>query len=163
MGAVEAECSRLDLRQAGVALSAGKLLGKDQCLVALHMGFDNAVAFTQRRLYGLSHPARFGVRPDDQAVNDQLDVMPLLPVQAQVAHLFQHEDLAVHSDTDESRLTGGLKYVFMLAFLAANLGRHQRYPAPFFKAHDSVDDLGYGLPFNGAATFVAVRKADPGE
>ena len=127
------------------------------------MGFDDAIAFTEGRFHRLGHPAQLGIRPDDQAVDDQLDVVPLLPVQVKVSRLLQHHDLAVDPDADETGLARGLKYVFMLAFLAADLGRHQRDPAALFQTHDCVHDLGDGLPFDGAAALGAVGPAHSGE
>ena len=163
MGAVETECTGLDLRQAGVALSACELLGEDQRLTALYVGFDHALAFAEGCFHGFGHPAHFNVGSNDQTVNDQFDVVPLFPVQVQVAHILQHENLAVNPDPDESRLAGGLENVPVLAFLAADLGRHQRDTAAFFQAHDGVDDLGDGLPLDGTAALGAVGQAHSGE
>ena len=163
MWAIEAKCAGFNLRQAGVALGAGELLGEDQGLTVFHVGFDDATALAEGRLHRLSYSRDLGVRPNGQAVNDQLDVVPFLAFQVQVAYLVQHENLAVDPDTDEAGVTGSLEYVSVLAFLAADLGRHQRDSATFLQAHDGVNDLRDGLPLHGTAAFGAMGLAHSGE
>ena len=62
--------------------------------------------------------------------------MPSLTVQTQVAHLFEHENLAVYSDANETSTASGLEHVSVLTLLTTNLGRHQGDSAAFFQTHD---------------------------
>ena len=147
MGAIETECPGFDFRQAGVAFGTGKLFRENQGFAALNVCFDHAIALTDRRLHRLGNTADFHIRPDNQPVDNQLYVMPFLPIQFYAAHLFEHEDIAVDPDADKPGLTSVFENVFMLALLAANLGRHQRDATALFQLHDGINNLGNGLPF----------------
>ena len=89
--------------------------------------------------------------------------MPLLLIQGHVPNLIQHENLAVDSDADKPRTTGGFEDIFVFALLAANLGRHQRYTAALFQIHDGINYLGNGLPFNRQAALGTMGHANPGK
>ena len=126
VGTVEAEGPRLYLGQADPARGARELLGKDQRVAFFGQRLHDAVALPQAGLHRFGHPAEFDVGAYDQAVDHQLDVMPLLLVQVQVVGLVQHVGLAVDADADEPRLAGRLEHVLMFALLAAHFGGQQR-------------------------------------
>ena len=50
--------------------------------------------------------------------------MPFITIQAQVAHLFEHKDFAIYSDTDEACVAGSIKNVAVFSFLTSNLRSH---------------------------------------
>ena len=163
MGTVEAKGPGLDLRHAGAAAGAGKLLGIHELVAAFNRHLDQPVPLPQRRFHRLGYPAHFDIRADDQPVHHKLDVMPLLLVQLYVVHLVQHVDLIVDPYPDEPRLAGRFKYLFVLPLLAADLGRQQHDAAVFWQGRYGVDNLGNGLPLHGQAALGTVRRTYAGE
>ena len=168
VGAVEAEGARLDLRQADVALGAGKLLGEHQRLGVAAVGglaqhLDDALALAQAGLHRFGHTGQLGLGADDDPVHHQLDVMPLVLVEVQGLRLVQHPDFAVDADAHETGPAGGLQHVLVLALLATDLGGQQRDAAALLQRHDGVDDLRHGLAGHGAVALGAVGDADAGE
>ena len=87
----------------------------------------NQVAFaqTQGQLDGLGQP-RTDLRAGHQAVDDDLDVVPHLPVQPQVVG--QPDDAAIDPGTDKPLFQQVLEEVAILAFLTANQRRKHQEP-----------------------------------
>ena len=163
MGTVEAERPGLYLHQAGPATHASKLLGKNQLLSVFYSGQDYAVSFPQRSLNRLGHTAYLGVIPDDEPVHDDLDVMPLLPIQVQLVQFIKQVDGTIDPYPNEAGLSRGVEYVFMLPFFAPYFGRQQQDAAAFWQGHDGVGDLLHRLLFHRFPAFGAVRRPQPGK
>ena len=163
MGAVETECPGLNFRQAGPATYTSILLGKNQLLPVFYGGLDYAVPFPQRGLDRLGHPAYLGVLSDDKPVHNDLDVMPLLPVQIQVVQFIQHVDGTIDPYPHEAGLSGGFEHVFVLPFFASYLGRQQQDAAALRQRQNGVGDLLHRLLFHGPPALGAVGRSQPGE
>ena len=163
VGTVEAEGARLDFGQADAAGDAGELLAEGQVVLAFAPHRQHALALAQRRFHRFGDPVRFGVAADDETVNHDVDVVPLLLVQVQVVGLLDQHDFAVDAEADEPAAPGGLEDLPVLALLAADLGGQQGYAGGLGQGQDGVDDLLHGLAGDGVAALGAVGPADAGE
>ena len=84
MRTVEAEGTGFNLGQAGAAPDAGKLFGEDQLFFfcsffpGLPEHLQHTFTFAQCGLHRLGYPAQFRIWTYNDAVNHQLNVVPLL-------------------------------------------------------------------------------------
>ncbi len=140
---VEAEQARLDLGDGEAADGAGELLGKDDAaggaVVELHArllfalrrrigGVEIGEAFgeLQRGLEAVGE-ARLDAFADDDAVDDDLDVVLVLLVER--GRVLDLVELAVDADAGEARLLPLGELLAVLALAAANDRREQEVAA----------------------------------
>ena len=161
--AVEAESARLYFGQADAAADAGKLLAEYQIILTLTAYRQHAIALAQGGFYRLGNAARFGVAANNQAVNHDVNVMPLLLVQRQGVGVLNRHHRAVDADADEPAAPRRLKHLPVFPFLAAHFGRQQGNARGLRQGQDGIHNLLYGLSGHRVAAFGAVRLAHPGE
>ena len=132
----------------------------EQLLLAAHdVHKHRASGHLQRGLNGVCHAGGLGALARHQAVNYDLDVVPLLLVQ--VGGLGNLVGLAVHPDAHETGHAGLLEHGLVLALLSANHRGHDLDSAVVGQGQHGIDDLLDGLALPGPAAFVAVRTAHP--
>ena len=160
VGIVEAECSRLHLAQADVAVHARELLGEQQLLVVDHIDQHDAVGHPQCCLDRVGDASGLGAAANDQPVDDDLDGMPLFLVQ--VEGLGQIVSISIDPHAHEPGLAGSLEHLFVLALTPSHHRRQDLDAAVLCQRQNCIDDLLHGLPFDGSPALVAVGVAHPG-
>ena len=161
MRVVEAEGAGLHLAEADVAVDAGELLGEEQVVAVDDVHEHRPAGELERGLDGVGHAALFEALVNDQAVDDDLDVVPLGLLERDV--LGQVAGLAVDADADEPRSPGVLEDLLVLALATPHHRSQNLDSRAVGQVDDGVDHLLDGLALDGAAAGVAVRMTHSGE
>ena len=101
------------------------------------------------------------LRAGHQAVDDNLDIVPHLPIQPQVVG--QADDAAIDAGTDEPLFQQILEEVAIFAFLAADERSEHQEPRARREHPDAIDDLVPRLGRDRPMALRAVPLADPGK
>ena len=173
--------------RAAVALAEPPLLELRRLPVARRRrDDDHALAHAERRLDRVREPRRVRVRhglaggrvdrapglvsrpvlgrlrpPDDEPVDDDLDRVPLVPVERR--RLAQVVLLAVHPHPDEPLLAGALEDAVALGLAVLDQRPEDEQPGPLGHRQHLVHHLADGLALDLAAARRAMRVADPRE
>src|SRR5450755_799605 len=99
--------------------------------------------------------------PDDEAIDDHLDRVPLVFVEA--GCVGQVVGLAVDPDPDEALLAGRLEDAIALGLAVLDQRTEDEQAGALGQAQDLVDDLLDRLALDLPATNRAMRMADPGK
>ena len=142
--------------QAGEALGVGEDLRLTLARDGLHL--EDAVGQRHGGLHRVGQ-ALAQLRPHDQTVHDDRDVVLVLLVQHDL--FFELAQLAVHLHAREALGPQLGQLLAVLALAAAHDRRHDHEPRALFQAHDLVDDLLRRLRGDRPAAVEAVRLADP--
>ena len=97
---------------------------------------------------------------DDEAVDDHVDVVPLVAVEVEL--LVDVADGAVDADAHEAEALDGLEDLLVLASAVADDGREQHRARPRRLGEHGVDDLLHGLAADDLPAVQAVRDAGAG-
>ena len=154
---VEREHARRKLLDRNAAVVAGVVLRERDGFAANDIRNHQTARQRRRGLHRISN-ASAGVRTDDNAVNNDLNVV-LLGFR-QLEFFRKIMDFAVYAHADIALLAGILKHLNVLALLAADDRRKQLHARLFFKRHQPVNDLVDGLLVNLLAAFRTVRRTD---
>ena len=161
VGVIEAEGAGLQLTEAYVAVDAGELLGEEELVAVDDRHEDGAAGHPEGGFDRVGDAARLGAVADDQAVDHDLNGVPLLFVQA--GDLGQVVDIAIHAHPDEAGPPGLLEDLLVLALPASHHRRHDLYAAAAGQVEYGIDYLLHRLPLDGPAAPVAVGASRPGE
>ena len=156
---------------AGEVLAEGLLGAGRLALARLRSEEQDALAEAQRLLDGVGDALAGGVGVvgvngvvargaelgDDEAVDDDVDVVPLVAVEVEL--LVDVADLAVDADADEAGALDGLEDLLVLAAAVANDGGEQHGAGAGRLGEDGVDDLLDGLAADDLSAVRAVRLA----
>ena len=161
VGVIEAEGARLQLAKAYVAVHAGEVLREEQLLAVDDRHEDGAAGHPEGGLYRVGDATRLGAITDDQAVDHDLDGVPLLLIEG--GNAGKVVDIAIDAHPDESRAAGLLEDLLVLALPASHHRRHDLYAAAFGQVEHGVDYLLYRLALDRPAAPVTVGASRPGE
>ena len=155
---VEREHARHQLFDGDAAVLAGVVLRKEDIAVIWQDICKNETARKRRRGLARIRQAVDDVGAEDEAVDDDLDIVLFVLFEgnflAEVIHV------PVGADADIARAARVLENFYMLAFFAADDRRHDLHARALAQRHELVDDLVDGLLADLLAAVRTVRRAD---
>ena len=160
LGLGQAKCSlKVSSGAGGVALA--RLRGEEQDALTEAQRLLDGVGDALARGVGVvgvhGVVARGGELGDDEAVDDHVDVVPLVAVEVEL--LVDVANLAVDADADEAGALDGLEDLLVLAAAVADDRREQHGAGAGRLGEDRVDDLLDGLAADDLPAVRAVRLA----
>ncbi len=164
---VEREQPGLDLGDGEAGDRAGEFGGEDGALAAIGaLGDHDAVGEVERRLDRIGKPRADPLAHDD-AVNDDLDVVLQLLVEAlalvEVGRLVDLHHRAVDLDAGEAAFLQIEQLLAVLALAAADDRRQEEEPRALLHRQDAVDHLRDGLALDRQPGRRRIRDADSRE
>ena len=159
-GIVEGEHPGRQLLDGDAAVLAGVVLGEHQVLLLPQKVDDDQSPGKGAGSFHAVGEALLDVRPDDEAVHDDLNVV--LDVFFQLDLLVQLIEIAVYTGPDVAGALGGLKDLGVLALLAPDDGGQDLDAGALGQGEDLVDDLVDGLLADLFSALGAVGRARPG-
>ena len=157
VGRIEAEGTRLELRNRNAAIGAGELLGIDVLFAADHRDRDEAAGQLQRGFDGLLEALRDAIF-QQQTVHHDFDGVILAAVERD--RLIEIHQIAIHARADVAFLRVLLEFLFVFALAAANHWREHHDAVVRLQRQHRLHDLFGGLARDGLAAIGAVRRAD---
>jgi len=159
-GVVEGEHPGRQLLDGDAAVLAGVILGEHQVLLLPQEVDDHQPAGEAGGGLHAVRQALLDVRPDDEPVHHDLDVVLFVFLQLDV--LVQLVEVPVHPGPDIAGALGVLEHLGVLALLAPDHRRHHLDTGALRQGKDLVNDLVDGLLADLLAALGAVGRAHPG-
>ena len=157
---VERERARRHFRNADAAHDARELARKQAIAAVERIDHHHVVGELQRHLDRLGEPP-LDAAPDDQPVDDDLDVVVAAAIEGDV--FLERTQLAVDARLGEAARAQRLELLLELALAAADDRRHHVDARVLRVGHHQVDDALERLRRDLPAAVRAVRHADVGE
>ena len=156
-GIVEGKQPRRKLRHGNAAFVAGIVAGKERLLAAVGAGDEHkTVRVRKRRLHAVGQAAR-DVAAQHEPVDHQLDAVLFVAVEHD--GLAQVVEIPVHAHAGKAAAPRVVKYLAVLALLAAHDRREHQKARALRHGQHLVDDLVDALAADLSAAFRAVRHA----